>query len=99
VWSGPAGTAPRFSPSGDRLAFLASGSLQLANADGSALHTLAPSLTTCFGQLAWSPDGNWIVADVVPAGQAQPFLQLVNTSLGTVIPLPYSSSWTLPVWR
>jgi hypothetical protein len=99
VWSGPAGTAPRFSPAGDRLAFLANGRLQLVNADGTALTSLAPSLITCFGQLAWSPDGNWVVVGDVPAGQAQPYLNLVHASLGTAIRLPYSPGWTRPVWR
>lgn len=99
VWPGPAGSAPRFSPTGDRLAFLSAGRLQIVNADGTSLRSLAPTLTGCSGQLAWSPDGRWIVVASAIPGDAWPYLHLVDASAGTVIRLPYAWAWTLPDWR
>lgn len=99
VYSGPAGTAPRISRAGTRIAFRSGGSLMLANTDGSGLRTLTPTLTQYSGQLSWSPDDRWIAVAHSDGAGVRPYIYLVDTTKDTAIRLPYAFGWTMPDWR
>lgn len=98
VFSGPAGVAPRFDPSGSVVAFRSGaqlGQLMLINADGTNTKALT-SLSQFSGQITWSPDGRWIA---VAQGQPGAYLHLVDTSNNSAIRLPYSALWGTPDWH
>jgi TolB protein len=48
---------PRWSPKGDKLAYLSGDALWTMNADGSGKRKVAP---TAVGAASWSPDGRWL---------------------------------------
>ncbi len=93
---GISGRSPRWSPVDDRIAFLSgdpqSTVLQVVQADGTALQTLA---TDAFADgLDWSPDGRWLIV------RGPRSLVVVNASTGEQLPLaPFRAPFTDPSWR
>jgi hypothetical protein len=87
-----AGQMPRWSPSGDRVAFVYPGrGLLLVNADGSDERVVySPGAQPGF---AWSPDGDWLVVD------RSDYLEFLNLESGLAIPLRFLPAVRMPSWR
>lgn len=87
-----AGSAARWSPNGDRVAYLAAGSgypsgaLTVMNADGSGAH-LVSTVHHYDGSFepTWTPDGNFIVI------RGPTTTELVEVATGAVIPLSFGT--------
>ncbi|MCQ9933995.1 hypothetical protein L6C46_14305, partial [Staphylococcus aureus] len=60
---GIAGYSPRWSPTGNEIAFVEahSGALKLTSPTGTNVRALAPGRQYALG-IDWSPDGRWLVA-------------------------------------
>jgi Tol biopolymer transport system component len=88
------GYTPRWSPSGNEIAFVGSDfrSVRISSPDGSQERTVASGQTFGLG-LGWSPDGQWIVA----RGTAS--LVLLRVEDGTILPLAYAVNLVEPSWR
>ena len=59
IWS--CGMSPKWSPTGDRIAFITAGSIAVINPDGTGYRELAPVPAIVWGTLSWAPDGASIV--------------------------------------
>jgi len=82
------GTQPRWSPSGNRIAFLDAGSVNLINADGSNARQITAGVSYHdYSGLDWSADGNWIIARSLNT------LDLINVATSEVLPLPFQRSY------
>jgi len=97
TYAGPDAAAPRFAPSSARLAFISDGRLVLVSADGSGARMLTANAQYT-GQLAWSPDGQWIAADL-PGPPSGLYLNVVDTVGDVAIRLPYAFDYVMPDWR
>ncbi|HZS60746.1 MAG TPA: hypothetical protein VFA43_15830, partial [Gemmatimonadaceae bacterium] len=90
------GWAPSWAPAGNRIAYLQGSSCQstlaVMNADGSNPHALTTDAYQ--GEVDWSPDGQWIVAQNVSRNR----LDLINASSGVIIPLPNTAGMSSPSW-
>lgn len=89
------GQLPRWSPKGDRIAYIPwyAGQISVVNPDGSNPHPL----TTGYyyeEMYGWSPDGAWIVAK-----STSDAIDLIDTSTGTAIHLKYLRSYYYPAWK
>src|SRR5205823_4839355 len=87
------GTAPRWSPTGDVIAYVNagdysgySGVLRLVLPDGTGDRPLVTTEAYAPG-IDWSPDGKYLVAETANYG----VLELIEVATGTRIPLPYSA--------
>ena len=95
------GTAPRWSPTGDVIAYVNagdysgySGVLRLVLPDGTGDRPLVTTEAYAPG-IDWSPDGKYVVAETANYG----VLELIEVATGTRIPLPYSARLLAPAWR
>jgi hypothetical protein len=95
--AGGGGVAPRWSPSGERVAFAAGfdGVVTLVNADGSGRQALTPDAYS--PGLAWSPDGEWVLGRRGASGGAR--LVLVRVRDRLTLPLRFSLDLYQPSWR
>lgn len=89
------GSSPRWSPLGDRIAYLgASGILSFLSPTGTSVG--AAGSATANSGFSWSPDGAWIVTG---AGN----LRIINVSTGASVALPFRGPAALglaqPSWR
>jgi Tol biopolymer transport system component len=85
IGSGGPGTAPRWSPDGQWIAYGASygGALRVMRPDGSDARVVS---SASYGEwVDWTADGNWLVASLVMDGGR---LALVNVATGQQLPLP-----------
>jgi Tol biopolymer transport system component len=90
------GSSPRWSPLGDRIAFLdRQGELHTMKPDGS--DDRAIGRITAQPGFSWSPDGKWLLI----VGRSG--LAIVNVATGDVLPLalrgPGGTSLYQPAWR
>jgi Tol biopolymer transport system component len=97
---GVQGLLPRWSPSGDRIAYWSGdvfsqrGAIYLIQPDGSGNQRLSPLGKEYRPEgLDWSPDGEWLVA------RADTTLELIQTSTGTALPLAYSRDHNWAAFR
>lgn len=79
------GTQPRWSPSGDRIAFFHAGGVHVIDANGSNLRQVTPPgrVYDDYAGLDWSADAKWIIARSVVT------IDLINVATGEVLPLPF----------
>lgn len=80
------GTFPRWSPAGDRIAFISGEQVQIMDASGQNVRALTAMGQFYAGGLDWSADGQWIVVRGAKA------LELINVVTGVSLPLPYSGT-------
>ena len=96
------GSFPRWSPQGDRIAFLDPvGQLRTVAPAGGATWLVGRGVGT-LPSYGWSPDGAWLVvsgAVRLHTGYTQPGLSLVNVATGEVLPLVFSHSLRDPAWQ
>jgi len=92
------GTHPRWSPSGERIAFVLlggpdDGRLAHAKPDGTDLR-LVPTERRYNPTIDWSPDGRYLIAaDGIPGP-----LHLIDVETGETLPISYAVGWN-PAWR
>jgi hypothetical protein len=68
--------------------------IKLMTPDGTGARFLTPVGRQYFDdQLAWSPDGQWILA------RGAPSLELINVTTGQILPLLWSFNLYEPTWR
>lgn len=94
------GSAPRWSPTGDRIAYLTGSFLgaQLATvrADGTQQRVVPQDASEIFSAgIAWSPDAQWLLARSARVAQ----LRLVRVPDGMIIPLRLQGDFFQPSWR
>jgi hypothetical protein len=81
------GGAPAWSPTGNQIAYLGTGSLVwIMNADGTGAHELSPAVYAQ-APISWSPDGKWIVV------RGQSGVQLVDPVTAVAVPLVYATNF------
>jgi Tol biopolymer transport system component len=91
-----AGEAVRWSPiDPDLLAYIHNGIIGLMRPDGTDLRRVSDSSTVYDVVFDWSPDGKWIVARALGRG----VLDLINTTTGVTLPLPFTEQLEQPAWR
>jgi Tol biopolymer transport system component len=101
IWS------PRWSPGGERIAFLDTSKIYFINSDGTSQKiTNEESFMTPRGKyiptgsLSWSPDGNWILIPATLASSDEQDIWLLSTTDDTIANLTNSqdSVETSPAW-
>ncbi len=90
------GEGPRWSPTGDWIAFVQGEILMIMRPDGSGLRAVADAGVRFIPGIDWSPDGEWIAARLRPPLS----VALVRVATGEVLPLPHTTDRMLsPTWR
>jgi hypothetical protein len=94
------GETPRWSPTGDRIAFVQAGHVMVMAPDGSGIRTVSLSANYHVG-LDWSPDGRWIVAAQEPDGAIGQVggLVLIDTQSPAELPLAFDRRLRVPAWK
>lgn len=91
-----AGSGPRFSHSGSRLAFIRDEAVFVADADGSNARQVSPAGSHYRDWVSWSPGDAWLaVYSFVP----RPGIELIQASTGLVIPLSNTGDFRHPAWH
>ncbi|MGE5803439.1 MAG: TolB family protein [Gemmatimonadota bacterium] len=88
-----AGLRPRWSPTGDVIAYLNAGQIWLMQPDASNERTGSPP-GHAYGAFDWSPDGRWLIAES-DAGT----LYLIEPATGLTLPLAFTQLFQQPAWR
>ena len=94
------GIAPRWSPAGDLVAYIAAGAVHVARPDGTG--DLQVARGPFDASVEWSPDGKYLLVKQAPVGVTQTatlLLELVEVASGERIPLPFTGWLSHPAWR
>ena len=103
---GVVGDVPRWSPTGEWIAYDYGGTLMLVHPDGTGQQSLFNRGD--FGDhpaVSWSPDGQWLIcfgfnaygSPDKPTGFSG--LKIVQIATGLRLPLPFAGGWTDPTWQ
>lgn len=84
---------PRWSPTGDVVAFVRDGQIWMVNADGSDPRLLATETMPYLPGLSWSPDGSWIAA------ATEDGVRMVEAATGLILPLAFTQGFASPAWH
>jgi WD40-like Beta Propeller Repeat len=93
---GVSGWSPEWSPTSNQIAYVTafcSGHINIVNSDGTGVHSLTSG--TYLTSFDWSPDGKWIVA----FNTTTSLVDLINTTSGVALPLPFTNSLYSPTWK
>ena len=95
------GSHPRWSPRGDRIAYVGDNRVWVVSPDGTGLRAVSPFDAIFQPGLTWSPDGEWLVARYQPISwNVTSSLVLLRVATGDVIPLPPSlAALSTPQWK
>lgn len=98
------GQRPRWSPTGDLVAFVDAQAVWVVRPDGSGLRRVTTSNRQYLPGATWSPDARWLLAHATIKGQ--PMVVVVEVATGMELPLAFTSGWydsavgaPVPVWR
>ena len=102
---GVAGDVPRWSPTGEWIAYDYTGTLMLIHPDGTGQQALLNRGDNNHPAVSWSPDGQWLIyfgfnyygSPDQPTGFFG--LKIVNVATGLRLPLPFAGGLTDPTWR
>jgi hypothetical protein len=83
---------PRWSPSGDWIAYGSNGTLHLVHPDGTGIVDVAGG-RQYDPRADWSPDAGWLIA------RSSTRLELVDMKSGAILPIAWSRSLIRPVFR
>jgi Tol biopolymer transport system component len=85
---------PRWSPTGDRIAYVNGDALWLIHPDGTQQQRLTATAARYLPHFDWSSDGVWLVARNLTPGR----LDLINVASGAVLPLGFSVHLSQPTF-
>lgn len=91
---GVSGMVPRWSPTGEWIAFGWAGLLYIIRPDGSDLRQISPPDDRYESWASWSPDGKWLAVE-----HLGPYIDLINVESGVHLPLLFTGYLTAPSWR
>jgi Tol biopolymer transport system component len=91
----PAGHSPRWSPTGEWIAYVAREGVTLAHPDGTGARVVSVPGRQYIEGLEWSPDGRFLLA----RDHDRKLLDLIEISTATTLPLPFSKGMSARAWK